>query len=70
MAGIGPQRIEGEMKKNETPAGLFAIAWAGQQTGDRALVRTAKQLLKTRFGVRISFAHKQQPTANRKGGGR
>jgi len=57
------------MRKNETPAGLVAIAWAGWQTGDQSLVRTAVHLLRTRFGVRISFPPRPK-AAPGKGGAR
>jgi hypothetical protein len=43
-------------KAKGSPAGLVSIAWAGKQSGDRNLVRTAKFLLRTKYGIRISFS--------------
>lgn len=47
-----------------SPSSLLAIAWAAYRSGDKELLRSTRELLKTDFGIEIRFARKQSEAPN------
>lgn len=52
---------QNEERKLDGPSELVAIAYACHRCGDRRMERSAKRILRDRFGITIRFEKRLQP---------